>query len=173
MLGQNPPNIWFLQIAALSMNMRYILFFIALAPISVLASELKRSESQELAYILGTMDVIYSSNNLGKDPIFVSAIRSYKEIGECWGKIDSCPDSRLLIVTSMGDLYEDPQLYELPVSKGWEFVSSDVTENRELIIVVKSVLPSANIDLIERGSWKGKTYTLTFRADSIPTFSVQ
>jgi hypothetical protein len=153
--------------------MRHILFIIVLISTSIFANELKRSKNQELAYVLGTMNILYSSKNLGKDPIYVTVIQSYEEIGECWGKIDSCPNSRLSIITSMGDLYEAPQLYVLPVSKGWEFVSRNITGNGELIIKVKTVLPSNNIEPKERESWIGKTYNLKFRADSIPTFAVQ
>ena len=59
----------------------------------------------------------------------------------------------------MGDLYDPPLLYELPKSKGWEVVSTEVTE-QETLLIISTTLPSANISLKSRKEWSSTTYKI-------------
>jgi len=79
------------------------------------------------------------------------------EIGECWGKISSCPDVELVVTYATGDLYDPPVAYSLPASKGWVFVGW----RSESTFVVRTAIPDSNIDEAERGAWQTTKYTVT------------
>ena len=69
--------------------------------------------------------------------------------------------SRLFVTVSKGDLYDIPQLYELPKEKGWEYVSHSSSASGNVQVVFLTTIPGANIDQEIRNSWVPKTYTVT------------
>ena len=76
------------------------------------------------------------------------------EAGECWGKISSCTDVRLLVVLGPEALGQQSVLFELPISKGWEFVEwYDYSS-----FVIKTTIPSSNVSASERNSWLTTAY---------------
>ena len=117
------------------------------------ASELVKSKNVNLAYILGTHEVLHESKGFP----FVQVIQTWESISECSGTYQSCPNARLFILVSTGDLYEPPGLYELPKSKGWEVVDSWETEH-EKYIRLQTTMQHANVSEKSRSSWVGKTY---------------
>lgn len=77
------------------------------------------------------------------------------QMGECWGKVTSCPDEVLLISAVEDGLYMQPILFRLPKAKAWEFVRwlpTKVKANNESQVgfIVRTGLPEANIDPLER-----------------------
>jgi len=119
------------------------------------SEELKKSTDDSLAYILSTMSVLYKSTGY---PI-VELIQSWEQISECGGTWQSCPNARLFITSSMGDLYETPLLYELPKAKGWRFIHAAETEH-ELVLTLFTTLQHANVSAQSRKEWPFKKYTL-------------
>jgi len=80
-------------------------------------------------------------------------------IGECRGTLESCPDWRLYITISMGDLYEEPFLFQFPSSKGWEFLGWVETDEPQTVrFRIATTLPDANLDAEVRESWEQDIY---------------
>ena len=132
------------------------------------ANELNKSDNLELSYLLGTMRTLFESNDLP----FVRIIESSEEIMECGGTFESCPNSRLFIVTSMGDLGEAPLLYELPKSKGWKLASNKIV-NGERRLTLITTLDHANVSIKSRSQWQSKTYKVRVSADYGMLYTVQ
>ena len=130
--------------------------------------ELKRIDNSELSHILGTMVILFES----KSVTFVRIIESSKEIMECDGTFESCPNSRLFLIYSMGDLGEAPLLYELPQSKGWKLLSTKIV-NDELSILIETTLEHVDISQESRDKWKSKTYSIKAMADYGLTYAVK
>ena len=84
-------------------------------------------------------------------------IRAPVREGECWGEIESCPDVRLFVVLQPDALGQEPVLFRMPNSKGWEFVEW----KSRLVFVIKTRIPSANIKTSERNSWESTKYLVT------------
>ena len=120
-----------------------------------LSEDLRKSSDIGLAHIIATMEVLYKSPSY---PV-VEVIQSWEQISECGGTWQSCPNARLFISTSMGDLYEAPLLYELPKAKGWRLIQSNETEH-ELVISLLTTLQHANVSKESRNAWIFKKYTL-------------
>ncbi|TLU59459.1 hypothetical protein FE810_16955 [Thalassotalea litorea] len=140
--------------------MKHILFSLIIFSPLVSSQQLKPIENNELAHILGTMNILFESEGFPA----VRVIKSSEKIMECNGSFQSCPYSRLFISYMMGDLGETPLLYELPKSKGWKLVASD-TLNGELFITLETTLDQANISKESRSKWRSKTYRVKVVAD--------
>jgi hypothetical protein len=123
--------------------------------VNVFGSELKKSNDIQLAHILTTVDKLYKSDDY---PI-VNVFQTWEEISECGGTYESCPNARLFVTSSMGDLYEVPHLYEFPKAKGWMVVKTKSTEH-DLYITVKTTLDHANVSSESRKKWKSKSYSI-------------
>lgn len=119
------------------------------------SSELVKNTDIDLAYILGTQEVLHESKGFH----FVQVIQTWETISECGGTYQSCPNARLFILVSTGDLYEPPRLYELPKSKGWKVVDSWETEN-ERYILLQTTLRHANVSVESRATWVSKKYKI-------------
>jgi hypothetical protein len=85
-------------------------------------------------------------------------------IYECGGTVESCPDVRLFVTVSFGDLGETPVLFEMPPQKGWEFVEwatpSGVGKDQMARFVVRTAIPGSNIDLEARRAWRPVEYVV-------------
>jgi len=124
-----------------------------LIPALAVAADLPPLKKTELATVLALQREI-STSNPSESSYFVRVFEAPVEIGECGGSIASCPDVRLLISASTGDLLDTPVLYELPRAKGWQFVRwLPPDDARATGLVVRTELPEANIDPDERGKW--------------------
>jgi hypothetical protein len=149
--------------------MKIIPFFLFLISFQVSAEQIAEVKDDALSMILGTLRIAYESNR--DDPVQVRVVVTDEVIGECWGKISTCPDVRLFIVVSNGDLYETPKVFELPKSKGWARVIS--TRNKDSVILkIATELPGANISQEERSTWNQKIFSVVLKTDQIPTISV-
>jgi len=146
---------------------KFILCILFLASFAQ-ANELKRSDNLELSYLLGTMRTLFES----KEFPYIRIIESSEEIMECGGTFESCPNSRLFIVSSMGDLGEAPLLYELPKSKGWK-VSSNEIVNGERHLTLITTLEHSNVSMKSRSKWQSKTYKIRVSADYGMLYTVQ
>lgn len=118
--------------------------------------ELEPVKDDRLSFILSTFEVLYDY----KGTPFVRIVESQEEINECGGTVVSCPNSRLFIILSMGDLGDVPRLYELPKAKGWKIQSVEI-EELTLKIEVVTTLSHSNIAPEERAAWESKTYRLS------------
>lgn len=144
----------FYALTEIVMRVHMKLFIIAVLLLSTKVAALERSHDDQLSFILSTYEVLYESKDF---PITVKVIQTWEEISECDGLYDSCPNARLYISSSVGDLYEKPHLYQLPIAKGWKVTSSKVTEHF-LFIGVNTTLEHANVSLVSRRRWKSTFY---------------
>ena len=134
---------------------RYLLIILLLFSANASARQLEASKDYELSHILGTMKVLYENKKLP----FIRVIESAESIDECGGTYQSCPNFRLFIIVSLGDLGDPPSLYELPKSKGWKL--EKVNENNdETVLTLVTTLDQSNIDIESRNKWKSKTYKI-------------
>ncbi len=134
-------------------SLLFLLFFSLSLEAS--SNEFQRSQDAALAHILTTSRILFKTEEF---PI-IQVIQTWEELSECGGSYESCPNARLFITWSMGDLYDAPLLYELPKSKGWEVISTEVTE-QETLLIISTTLPSANISLNSRQEWSSTTYKI-------------
>jgi hypothetical protein len=148
--------------------MKYFIISLMFLSCFVQSQELKRIDNNELSHILGTMVILFESKSVP----FVRVIESSEEIMECGGTFESCSNSRLFLIYSMGDLGEAPLLYELPKSKGWKLLSTKVV-NDELLISLETTLEHANISQESREKWKSKTYSIKAIIDYGLTYAVK
>ena len=121
-----------------------------------LSSDLKKVDDVALSHILATQSVLFKSSEFPS----VTLIQSWDEISECGGSFESCPNARLFVIVTTGDLYEAPLLYELPPSKGWEYVKSSKNE-KQLTIFVKTTLNHANVSRESRTKWVSNSYKIS------------
>ena len=135
--------------------MKYIVLLVALVSGSANCSALVRSTDDSLAYVLSTMTVLFESEEFPA----VQVVTSWEENSECSGTYESCPNARLLITSSMGDLYEPPFLYELPSAKGWAFVGSS-KDDHHLFIALRTTLHHANVSADSRAQWQPQEYVV-------------
>ncbi|MEE4245196.1 MAG: hypothetical protein V2I33_07280 [Kangiellaceae bacterium] len=139
--------------------MKLLAFVIALTSVGIyskgLGNVLEKSNDEQLAFILTTSELLYER----KDFPIINIIQTWEEVAECGGTYESCPNARLFITSSSGDLYETPHLYELPKSKGWAFVSSQDFEHH-FYITIKTTLKHANVSIESRRQWRSQSYTL-------------
>ncbi len=130
---------------------------LALLPNVASADSLKPVRS-ELASVLGLARVIAEAPN--EALLFVKIFAAPVEVAECGGTVKSCPDVRLLITVSNGDLGEQPILFELPTEKGWEFRGWLPRPDGESRVGFKlgTTLPDSNIERTSRARWKPVEY---------------
>ena len=132
-----------------------------------ISEELQPLDNETLAQAMAFRAELANSDGNGS---FAHTVRIWvfpKIIGECWGKISTCPDWRIVFTLVTGDMYDEPRVFELPVAKGWEFVSWHSAPDLESgAFTVRTALPSANIDSAERASWSETKYKVVVSADS-------
>jgi hypothetical protein len=102
------------------------------------------------------------------DPSFsllaVKLISFPLRLGECWGKVKSCPDEVLLISAVEDGLYKQPILFRLPTAKAWEFVrwlpSRKAKTGPQVGFIVRTGLPEANVDTLDREKFRAIEYEI-------------
>ena len=100
---------------------RIILVILLTSP--SLAEDLTSVEIESMAQVLAFGVELANSNDEIGFPHNVRVFAFPAVEGECWGSLESCPEWRLVFTLTYDGLYVEPALYELPTSKGWEFVS--------------------------------------------------
>ena len=113
-------------------------------------------ENEEITRVLAFSEEISSSDSLRIYTVFDS-------YGECWGKIESCPDIDLYITFLPDLMYEPAKLYSLPQAKGWEFVEwletkSHPKHGKLYGLTLRTTIPNSNIEPSEREKWKSDLY---------------
>ena len=142
--------------------MKLSLLLALLLPIGALASDLAPVDKPELATVLGLLDELAATPPASGQPYLIRIYAAPTSVGECGGTVASCPDVRLFITVSHGDLGETPVLYQLPAQKGWEFKgwSTPVVSGHTRLasFVLRTALPETNIDLTARSAWHSREY---------------
>lgn len=129
--------------------------FLVLFPLTVQATEMTRVKNAELATTLSLLTELAHKEGIRVFSVPVAA-------AECWGTIKSCPDVKLLVAVSPDAMYQEPTLYQLPPSKGWEFVRWVKPGS----FVVRTTLPEANIERKEREKWGTTEYLVTVSSNN-------
>ncbi len=147
--------------------MKYVTWiFLCLFSTSVFATEaIYFPQSNNLAKILAFSNQLSSTADQENMKDFSLAVRVFAgpmELLECGSAVESCPDHRLFITVSTGDLGETPALYELTESKGWEFVKwhPPVKDSGSVIFTVRTTLAYTNLEDEERAKWQAKEYII-------------
>ncbi len=139
-----------------------VLALIIFAPLATSGHELVRVKKPELATVLGLLEELATTKPDSDQPHIVRIYAVPTRIGECGGAVSSCPDVRLFFTVSVGDLGEEPVLYQLPVAKGWEFAgwTSPVTKGNTSMssFMLRTTLPDANVALAARKAWRSQEY---------------
>jgi hypothetical protein len=128
-------------------RMNRVLFAVFLSLSCAHAAELTQLKNPELAVALALSEKLSE-----RDGIRIFAVPTVD--GECWGKLSSCPDIRLLVTIGPEMLYQNPALYELPRAKGWKFVGWKGRGD----FVVRTDIPDENLDNAERKRWRSIEY---------------
>ena len=140
--------------------MKNLASVLILIPSLACAGTLSPSKDQKLATTLGLLEEISTTDP--DQPYFVRVFAVPEAVLECEGTVQSCPDVKLYITFSVGDLGEPPVLFQLPASKGWEFVGWSKPEEVDGVPVVgftvRTSLPGANIDTQARKAWHPRIY---------------
>ncbi len=144
--------------------MKFLALISLLLAMPAASHELLRLEKPELATVLGLHEELASTTPRSEQPYFVRVFSVPVGVYECGGSVESCPNVRLFVTVSFGDLGETPALFELPAQKGWEFVgwvtSSGSGEQRMASFKLRTTLPEANIDLVARRAWTAEEYSV-------------
>jgi hypothetical protein len=152
------------------MTQRILLALFLLAPLVTRGDELARVGKPELAAVLGFLDELATTPPGSDQPYIVRVYAVPTRNGECDGTVASCPDVRLLVSVSNGDLGESPVLYQLPLQKGWEFQGwvHAAPEGRIPMagFVVRTTLPDANIEPAARRVWHAQEYRVSVGPES-------
>jgi hypothetical protein len=150
--------------------MKLIALFALFFPIGAFAHDLAPIDKPELATVLGLLDELAITAPASDQPYIVRIYAAPTSVGECGGTVASCPDVRLFVTASYGDLGETPVLYQLPTQKGWEFKgwSSPVTlgQTRMASFIVRTALPETNIDIAARKAWQPQEYRVLISPES-------
>lgn len=150
--------------------MKFLVIPLLLLPVVASAGDLVPVKKPELATVLGLLDVLATSPPDSNQPYIVRVYAAPTSLGECGGTVDSCPDVRLFVTVSNGDLGETPVLYQLPMQKGWEFKSwvSPVANGRTRMasFIVRTTLPEANIEPAARKAWRSQEYRVLVGPES-------
>ena len=131
-------------------QMKTVSALLLLFPLAVQSAEMEQVKNAELATTFSFLTELAHKNGIRIFSVPVAA-------AECWGAIKSCPDVKLFVVLSPEALYQEPVLYQLPKSKGWEFVRWIKSGS----FVIRTTLPEANIDQNERARWRTSEYFVT------------
>jgi len=128
------------------------------------AMNMARLDKPELATVLGLQQELALTTPRPEQPFFVRIYSAPVDNYECGGTVDSCPDVRLFVTVSFGDLGETPALFELPPEKGWEFTGwvtpSGAGVDRMASFTLRTAIPEANIDLEARRTWRAAEYSV-------------
>lgn len=138
-----------------------ILAILAVTSTSAMCADLPPIKDVRLASVLGLSEEISPKLPTIGMPLFVRVYAAPSFIGECDGSVASCPDVRLFVSVSSGDLGETPALYELPAAKGWDFKGWDKSEassdKTRVGFVVQTALPESNIEASDRKAWHSES----------------
>jgi hypothetical protein len=138
----------------------FLLAALAVTPLTAICADLTPVKDARLATVLGLSEEISPTPPASGLPLFVRVYAAPDVVGECDGKVASCPDVRLFITVSSGDLGETPALYELPAAKGWVFRGWDKLDasngQAKVGFTVQTALPESNIDASARKAWQPK-----------------
>jgi hypothetical protein len=149
--------------------MKLLVILLSLFPIVASASDLVPVKKPELAAVLGLLEVLATTPPDSNQPYIVRVYAAPTSVNECDGTVGSCPDVRLFVTVSNGDLGETPVLYQLPMQKGWEFkgwVSPVAKGGRMASFTVRTTLPEANIELAARKAWRSVEYRVFVSPES-------
>lgn len=131
-------------------------------PGMVQGKDLVPVNNPELATVLGLLEELAITPPTPSQPHIVRVYTAPIVIGECDGTVKSCPDVRLFVTVSTGDIGETPVLYQLPNHKGWGFKGWTRPANIEgksmAGFVLHTTLPGANIQPAERKAWRPLEY---------------
>lgn len=150
--------------------MKVLLVPLLLAASAATAAGLSPQKKPELAAVLGLAEELAHTPASSTQPYIVRVFAAPREVGECGGSVATCPDVRLLITVSSGDLGERPSLFELPVQKGWQFIGwsapGSLGGEPAAAFTVRTTLPDANVDPAARKAWRPRTYRLLVTPES-------
>ena len=150
--------------------MKYLAALILLLSASTWARDLVALKSQNLATTLGFLEELTPRPPSVDQPYFVRIFAVPTEVGECGGDVSTCPDVNLYITVSNGDLGERPVLYQLPNSKGWEFVGwtkpGKAGQMPSVGFKLRTTLPESNISPEARKAWRAREYRLLVSTES-------
>ena len=142
--------------------MRHLAALAFLLPALALARDLPASKNVSLASTLGLLEELANTDPSSKQPYFVRVFAVPEAVLECGGTVTSCPNVKLYVTVSYGDLGESPVLYQLPASKGWEFVGwsqpVEVGRTRMASFKIRTTLPEANVPSEARKAWHSREY---------------
>jgi len=126
------------------------------------AAGITPQKKPELATVLGLSEELASTPVPSAQPYIVRVFAAPVTVGECGSSVASCPDVRLLVTVSSGDLGGRPSLFELPRQKGWEFVAWSAPQSLggqpAAAFTVRSALPGANVSPAARKAWRPRIY---------------
>lgn len=125
--------------------MNYRILVLLMLASSFQAKSVQKLSNTELSFILSSMEVLYKNKSFPQ----IRVIQSWESQTECDGEYQTCPNARLFISVNTGDLYEVPALFELPKSKGWQYVSF-VEHDDSFLLMIKTTLDHANISAESR-----------------------
>ncbi|UGB46828.1 hypothetical protein LQ772_05905 [Frateuria edaphi] len=158
--------------------MKYALLLLVLLSTASVAEDLVPLKKPELAGVLGLSEELARTAASAEQPqpYIVRVYAAPVAVSECDGTIASCPDVRLLITVSSGDLGERPSLFELPAQKGWQFVGwsapSSLGGQPAASFIIRSALPEANISAAARKAWRPRTYRMLVTPE-LATYAVR
>ncbi len=135
--------------------MNYRILVLLMLASSFQAKSVQKLSNTELSFILSSMEVLYKNKSFPQ----IRVIQSWESQTECDGEYQTCPNARLFISVNTGDLYEVPALFELPKSKGWQYVSF-VEHDDSFLLMIKTTLDHANISAESRSKWRSKAYAI-------------
>ena len=153
-------------LTTVKMRNLFLALFAGLIGVIAVASPLKPWNSHLVAATLAWSSEI--ANNKAEPSISLLEVKLISvplQMGECWGKVNSCPDEILLISAVEDGLYKQPVLFRLPKAKAWAFVRwlpSRVKANAEPQVgfIVRTGVPGANIDESERERFRAIEYEI-------------
>ena len=141
------------------MTYRFILILAAFLTSTGDANEWRPVDNKDLANALAYGTELANSDSAPVSYPYIRLFEVPEVIGECWGTLESCPNWRLYIAISMGDLYEEPFLFQFPSSKGWKFLGWQQTDEPQTVrFRITTTLPGANLSAEVRESWKADVY---------------
>ena len=150
--------------------MKYLAALILLLPAITWARDLVPLKSQSLATTLGFVEELTPTPPNVDQPYFVRVFAIPTENGECGGDVSTCPDVKHYVTVFNGDLGERPVLYQLPTSKGWEFVGwtkpSKAGQTPLMGFKLRTTLPGSNISPEARKAWRPREYRVVVSAAS-------
>jgi len=135
--------------------MKYRILVLLMLASSFQAKSVQKLSNTELSFIFSSMEVLYKNKSFPQ----IRVIQSWESQTECDGEYQTCPNARLFISVNTGDLYEVPALFELPKSKGWQYVSF-VEHDDSFLLMIKTTLDHANISAESRSKWRSKSYAI-------------